>query len=325
MQNYIYGSGYRSFDEDWLPHIGCSDTWRIFGMFAEPQIPEATYSFSVSVNRVQAGVGSFTAVKITIKDLLHSKLYSRRWKFLTSQENKDNLHIDENSILFEEFFQLLMDPGAFAFRTINSEFRFDLRVERSGAEVWFGDDGRLPITASKNRFMYQCILPQMPASGKFYLGDSMVNLVGNVTFLRHWGKMPIRRAQVHWEQFYLFLENGDEMLLYNFPYGKYRTGLWMPKDDSAVVCNDFSLESIEYTEVGDWRFSTSWKLTIPQFPMQSLYLVPMIDYQFHLPVCRPVLGIYDEHSKLYGYAFAELMPGARNEISRIGLKLYRKT
>ena len=49
---------------------------------------------------------------------------------------------------------------------------------------------------------------------------------------------------------------------------------------------------------------------------------PIAAQQHHLPLTRLIAEVCGDDGEHKGYAFAELLPGARNELDRINLKMY---
>ena len=321
-QKLIYGQGHRSFQEDWLPHRGISDIWQLSGIFQESKIPQAVYSFRFSLYRVAAGVESFDRVRILLDDLLHNRSYGDRWNLRSSKGEREELHIDENSILFGEHAQILLEGNVMALRLRGESFGLDLRLDCPEHEFWFGTDGRMPISTEGRQKVHQCTLPGISAVGHLYLQNNSVRVEGKAVFERFFGKQPLRQAKYHWERFYLFMDNGDEIALTTFPYGGFHTGMWFPQAQEATLLSEYALDAIDYTEVDEWRFASSWKLQIPSISPTQVFLLPLYEKQFHLPISHPVLGIYDQEGRQLGLGLAELLPGARNQLSRIGLSIF---
>jgi len=327
VQKYIYETGYRSFNEDWRPHAGCSDMWGISALLWQPDIPEEVYAFGFSLFRIQTGLQPFVAVRVSLKDILEDKIYHKRWKLPLLKDQNEHLHFDEESILFRDKAQLMFVKDAIGFRSVNGSFQTDLCMVRQKEEVWFGNTGKMPLRENGKKGLYQCFLPSMDVTGTLCLESTEMKLTGKAVFERTWGKYPVTQAKSHWEHFYMFFDDGREVALSAFPYGHFQTGMFVAsgeEDASPHMLTDYTLETTDYLEIDEWRFSCGWKLQIPEWGDEAYSLYPMVENQFQLPIAHPILGIFDSGNNLCGYAFSELMPGAKNELNYIGTGLYRK-
>lgn len=316
-----------SFDENWLPHRSATNIWQVQGLFWERHIPQAACAFRMSVHRVAAGINAFTAIAMSIDDLLHSRSYAGRWSFNSLNNEAGGLFIDEDSIIYQEKVHILLADPALALRLREGEAGLDMRMERAQAEVCHDKLGEpLVIGPPKRRrgALHYCLLPRLKCGGHFYLPDGSVRVEGRAMAERLWGRVPLRRADSHWERFCLYFEDGNQVLLTEFPYAGGHFALILPADLSQPkpVAADFRLEAIDFIEVEEWRFAAGWRLTMEELPHHTVYLIPLIKEQYSLPTPRPVLGLFDKNGNHLGYALSELLAGARNELDKISLKMY---
>lgn len=324
MQKYLINQHrVLQFDHEWLPHRQNCDTWRTQGIFHDEQ--ENTYGFRLSVNRVQAGMESFCVVNLQYGKLdAEQGMIQQRWCIHALEGDKEGLLIDEDSILFRDEAQLLLAKDAIAMRLRGDDYALDLRMGRERPEVWFGEDGRIPFLLGPRRTRrgYLCTLPMLSCVGRIYRSDGSSSRVnGTASFERLWGRYPLRMSKAHWERFYLFMDNGDELSITAYPYGKLSTALCMPKNVLPFVFFDYQMEAASFLELEDWRFASAWRLDMPQYSQQVFYLSPIVPY-FRLPAAQPILGVFDHNGNRLGYAFSELLPGARNEVDHVGLALF---
>ena len=319
--------GHASFNEEWDRHRNVSDIWQVQGLIHEFGIDQALYSFRLSVTHVDAGLESFDMVSYALDDLLRLEQHSSTWNLhsLHADGGGEQLFVDHNSVICGDYAQMLLDKDAVALRLRGLDFGLDLRLDRTLDEVWHGRDGLVYLGNSrtlKRGKLFNGVLPSMIAGGKLYMGGRSARVIGKAAFERLWGRFPLRRAKAHWERFYLFFDNGDELLLTDLPYSLYHSGLWLTRRGGARTIGEYALHAVDFLEIEDWRFACGWRLHIPEYSEQTLLLIPLDRAQYRLPVSRPVLGVFDGDGNMLGRGFGELMHGARNELDKINLSIY---
>ena len=320
-------NGHRNFNQEWPRHRNVSDLWQVQGLIHELGIEQALYAFQLSVFHIDAGLESFDAVSCSLDDLLKLEHHGGAWNLhsLHGEQSGEKLYVDDNSIIFGEYAQMLLDGDAVALRLRGLDFGLDLRLDMARGEVWHGRDGLLRFAHSglfKRGMLFEGVLPSMIAGGKLYMGGNTTRMIGKAGFERLWGRFPLRRARAHWERFYLFFDNGDELLLTDFPNAIYHSGMWLTRRDGAKRLGEYALQAVDFLELDDWRFACGWRLHIPEYSERTLLLIPVDCSHYSLPVSRPVLAICDEQGRMLGRGFGELMHGARNELDKINLSIY---
>ena len=310
--------GHRTFDDEWQPHRNVSDMWHVQGLVHELGLDQALYGFSLSVSRLAAALEEYTLIRCSLIDLLKRDHYTVG-RLIGPKDEGEGLLADADSLILGEQAQLLLDGDAIAVSMRGEDFGLDLRLDRTAAEVWHGKDGLLRFHHRRpfSGRMYNVVLPSLVAAGKLQLPDRTVSVVGRAGFDRLWGKLPLKRAAAHWERMYLFFDNGDELLLTDFPRAIYHTGLWLNKRGGNKALGEYALQAVDYQEVDGWRFAGGWKLHVPEYNSEAFLLIPLDKDDYVLPVSRPVLGVYDEQGGIKGYGFSGLMPAARGELKRL--------
>lgn len=314
-----------SFMENWLPHQDAADIWLVQGKLHEPTLPQAIYSFRLSIYKINYPFESFFTIQYSLGDALKDKDYNERVIIPILRGKKARLSFDADSIFLGENAQLLDTKYAYVLRLRGSDFGLDLRLDKDDPLVWYGDKGKVQLTKVKreSKSIFGCVRPNMDTFGRLFLEGKDFRVEGISSFERLWGKFPVKQAQLHWEKFYLFFNNRDEVMLMNFPLSGYIDGMFIPQKRKSIRLHNFFLEPVDYLELDEWRFSSLWRLDIPQIGKGPYYLISIIKSQFSLPICRPFIGIFDKTGKNYGYGHAELMPGARNELDRISLSVLK--
>jgi|GEM_PF-4841403 len=323
MENgLIYDAkAHQSFEQEWRPHHNCNDLWVSQGIFHEALLPESVYSYRASVQRSQAGGKGFCSVDFSLGDLLHAKSFEYHCLIREEKGGKELLYLDGDSLLFQDALQVLYERDALALRLRDAAFGLDLRLDRATEPYWYGGDGPLKLR-SGSKALFGCALPFMKSVGRLYFSDYSMRVQGSSAFERLWGRFPWQQAAMHWERFYLFFNSGDQMMISEFPYGKLGMAWCLPENKQAFALKDYTMTAVDFLEIDEWRFASGWRLETPEYRSIPCYLIPLISEQFRLPVSRPTLGIFDKEGNRLGYALAELLPGARNELKRVPLGIY---
>ena len=313
--------GHRDFNSEWRPHQNVTDMWHVQGLVHEVRLDQALYGFSLSVSRLMVGLDRYTLVSCALEDLLNRTHYAAG-QVIGPKDEGPRLQADADSLIWGEQAQMLLDGDAIALRLRGDDFGLDLRLDRTLAEVWHGKDGLLRFSHRRpaGGRMYNVVLPYMIAGGRLELNGRSMRVVGRAGFDRLWGNYPLRRAASHWERMYLFFNNGDELLLTDFPRAIYHTGLWLNKRSRNKALGEYALQAVDFQEVDGWRFASGWKLHVPEYSSEAFLLIAQDKEDYRLPVSRPMLGIYDEQGGVRGYGFCGLLPAARNELKRVDPK-----
>ena len=313
------------FMDEWLPHREASDIWQIEGILNEPDSSQPLYSFNLSISKVNYPFESFYAIHYSLGEIFNAQDHSEDIVIPIRAGRKTQLTFDEDSCFCGDIAQILDTEKAVVLRLRGKDFSLELRMNKDYPLVWYGQDGKVSLSrVPKNtRSMFSCIIPRMCTYGRLNIGDRDFRVQGIAAFERSWGKMPLKLASTHWEKFYLFFDDMDEMSLINIPLADHMDGVFMHHNLPSMPISEFDLQPTEYLEIDEWRFSSKWQLNIPAINRGPYYLIPLIKSQFTLPVCRPFIGIYDSDGKRYGYGHAELQPGARNELDTISLSLFK--
>ncbi len=314
-----------SFMDEWLPHREASDIWQFQGIVHEIDAPQSIYSFRLVIYKINYLLEPFYAIHYNLSDILKTTDYTESIVIPIKPGKKIQLSFDEESLLFADMAQVLDTEHAVVLKLRGNEFAIELRLDKDYQPVWYGDDGKvfLARTPKESRAIFCCALPRMNTFGRITLAERDFRVQGISAIERSWGKMPLKSASTHWERFYLFFDDMDEMALINLPLAGHMDGIYLHHNLEPMRIREFSLEPVEYIEIDEWRFSSRWELNIPAINRGPYYLIPLIKSQFALPVCRPFVGIFDQEGKRYGYGYGELHPGARNELDTISLSFFK--
>ncbi|MBQ6808609.1 MAG: hypothetical protein IJP07_05575 [Firmicutes bacterium] len=317
---------YNDFSEEWLPHRNCNEFWSFYSILTDPAFGGSVYSLRLEIRNLLGPLESLAEVFFSLEDMTRATSYTRRYLLphLVRSKQKELL-FDHNSFFCQERIQILLENKNLALRIREDELSLDLSVEMPDSVCWADQDGGLQILSGPRPFstLMGGWMPFLNCFAKLTRKDEeSLRLPGKAAFERMWGCFPIQNAKAHWEKFYFILNDGTELALLDFPYGNSSHGFLLKPGKALSAFSGQKLTAVDTLEIEDWRFGSGWQLEIPELP--TLYLVALQKDQFVLPVPRPVLGVYDEAGKHLGYAFAELMPGARNELNTVPITMHAK-
>ena len=331
MQNLLVYTTkeHKGFMDEWQPHRNCSDFWSIYSILKDETPGGSVYAFCITIRQIRIALDSFCEVFCSLTDVTHSRTWEQRYLVPHVIRNKHKeLYFDHNSFFCGDRVQILFEGDAVAVRIDLGELHLDICAEATTPTQWAGETGGLQLKngLKSTTTLMSSWTPYLHCVGKLWMRETErpLRLEGTGAFERLWGIFPTANAKVHWEKFYVFLDNNTEFVVLDFPYGKqkYNVGFRMEPEKDISPLSSFELRAVDFLEIDEWRFGSGWRLEISD--EEPLYLVPLIREQFVMAVPRPLLGIYDQEGKQLGYGFSELTPGARNELRRIPLRVYYK-
>ncbi|MDO4731946.1 MAG: hypothetical protein Q4B50_00315 [Bacillota bacterium] len=323
MQNLLVYStkAYHSFSEEWLPHRDCNEFWSLYAVLRGSGF---SYGFRLEIRHLQGLFDSFDEAYFALNDLEQGNFWSHRYLLPhVARSRQQDMIFDHNSFFCRDNIQMLLEDGHLALRIRGEDFFLDFSAELSAEDIWVDNGGGLRILSGP-RPMSSLMCGWKPMRACFaklkHSGKEELRLQGEACFERIWGCFPIHNAKSHWEKFCFLLHNGEILSLLDFPYAE-KSYAWLISGEKGL--SSFSGQKLnveDSLEIEEWRFGCGWYLELPERP--SYFLVSLQKDEFVLPVPRPVLGVYDEAGLHLGTAFAELMPGARNELNTIPLKIH---
>ncbi len=313
----------QGFEQEWRAHHNCTELWVCQGIFNEALLPESMYAYRASVRIMHLGARMLCAADFALSDLLHAKSFEYHAKSGKDKPGRDWLYLDQDSLLVGEALQVLYEKDALALRLRDPAFGLDLRLDRAEPPYWCGGGEALSL-GDRGKTLFAGVLPHMPAVGRLYFADYSMRVQGRSAFERVWGRFSLLQAAQNWERFYLFLNNGDEMVICQYPFANTGWAWCLPEHKPGFSLKNYKMTAVDFLEIDEWRFASGWRLEAPEYRSAAYYLIPLISDQFCLPVSRPALGVFDADGNRLGYALSELYPGARNELKRLPVSLYEQ-
>ena len=233
-----------TFMEEWLPHRDASDIWQFQGIVHEIDDPQSVYAFRLVIYRMNYLLESFYLIHYSLSEVLKTTDYTESIVIPIKPGKKMQLSFDDESFLFGDMAQVLDTKHAMVLRLRGNEFAIELRMDKDYPPIWYGDEGKvfLAPTEKETRAMFCCALPRMNTFGRITLGERDFRVQGIAAVERSWGKVPLKHASVHWERFYLFFDDMDEMALINLPLADHKEGMYLHHNLEPMRIQEFSLD-----------------------------------------------------------------------------------
>lgn len=328
MQNLLVYSTkvYNDFLEEWLPHRNCNEFWSLYAILNDGMPGSNVYSLHLAIRHLHGPLDAFSEVFLSLDDMTRTISYERHYLLPHVARGKQKeLLFDHNSFFCQERIQILVENNSLALRIREENLSLDFSADLPDSAYWADQEGGMQILSGPRSISTLMCgwMPFLKCFAKLSLKEEdSLRLPGKAAFERMWGCFPIQNAKAHWEKFYFILNDGTELVLLDFPYANNSRGFRLEAAKGLTAFTDHKLTVVDTLELEEWRFGSGWQLEIPNMP--ALYLVSLQKDQFQLPVPRPVLGVYDQAGVPLGHAFAELMPGARNELNTVPLEMHYK-
>lgn len=315
--------------QSWMPHRETNESWSVFALVHDEMINEAAFGVHVNVKLARPGIDSFCLVDYEVIDISKLEIHNsteKIWHIFNRQQNE--MLFDKESILCRSSIQMLLAQDSLALKITSADISMDLCLDfTTGGDFMEDSPNGLMIGRGyfkRKHYLQFLHVPEVKCFGRLNIQDRSVRVVGLGCVQRTWGKYPFRLAKFHEEQFVLMINNGDQIPVLSFPIsdGKTFAGIFSP-GCNMQHCQGVTLTAMEFTEIDDWRFAKGWKLELPEYSEDPFYLVPLVDTQYGLPMSFPFMTVLNGQGDRAGYAFSSLAPGARNELHRIPLSIYR--
>ncbi len=127
-------------------------------------------------------------------------------------------------------------------------------------------DGYVPFGANGRAFYYS--RPRMDARGTLNVGDELLDVAGQLWFDRQWGR-DLNNPHQHWHWFSLRMDDGSDIMLYQFPRrgGEVAFGTFVPP--SGPACS-LSAEEFHVAPTATWsspatgiEYAVGWAIELP--------------------------------------------------------------
>jgi len=316
----------KEYNDEWYPHNKMHDEWRFCGILYDNRCDVNAYSYDCSLKKIMVYGSMAYIANVSVSDIIGGDVFTERVSVSISSGRKIGVEVDDDSIFIGGYAQILNSKFAVALNIYLNNCHLSLCLVKNNQEDCFGDtNGIVGFTDKKPvQSLSTIVLPNMTSSGKLTINNRTILLSGTSVAERTFGNYWLKYAEGHGEKFNIFFNNGDQMILFNLPFIKKSYGKYFPDQAESSIIDEFSIEATEYKEVNDWRFGSVWYINIPGIQEQKYFIIPLIDEQFALPCSWITAGVYNCNGDKVGYCIGELLPGARNELEKIAMSLFKK-
>jgi predicted secreted hydrolase len=146
-------------------------------------------------------------------------------------------------------------------------FSYELKLDADQALVLQGDRG-YSRKSDRGQASYYYSQPFFTATGRVTIDDSSVDVTGRAWMDREWSSQPLAADQTGWDWFSLHLPDDEKLMLYRLRQRDGRDNLfgnWIEPDgrSSEIASPDNSMTPIAFTDIGEHKVPTSWRVVIP--------------------------------------------------------------
>ncbi|NVL26010.1 iron ABC transporter permease, partial [Pseudomonas syringae pv. actinidiae] len=147
------------------------------------------------------------------------------------------------------------------------DFSYDLQLTSSKPLVLQGEQG-YSQKSEAGQASYYYSQPFFDAKGSVVIEGKTHQVTGKAWLDREWSSQPLTANQSGWDWLSLQLADGDRLMLYRIRYKNgtpYLTGNWISADGTTKMlhANEFSLEPVNETSIGEHKVPTRWAIKIP--------------------------------------------------------------
>jgi len=179
--------------------------------------------------------------------------------------------------------RLALEPGSDRWRlqVDSGDWRYDLRLTRTGEPVPHGNQGFSAKSASGEGSMYFSLV-DLKIEGTVTLGDKTLDVTGQGWFDREWSSQFLKAGQQGWDWFALHLEDGHKLMAFRLreDEGAFVSGSWIAPDGKVEVLDegDLKLEPAGWHESPRGRVPVRWRLTLPARQVELALEAPEGNY-----------------------------------------------
>ncbi|MEG2213078.1 MAG: hypothetical protein RRY35_04190, partial [Clostridiales bacterium] len=297
------------FSQEWLPHHKVHDCWQFQGLLHERNNIERYFFWCCSLNKFS---NNNYSLFLSMTDITDGEVYGDRIVFKPGNAKNLSCAVDEESIFIGNKLQILNAPRAMALALRHEDFAASICLVKNQRQSSYGNENQLwqnGEVAGKQE-LATIVLPQLTSSCKLILKNRELKLAGRSVMERAFGPYSLRRALDHGERFYIFLNNGAEIMVLNFPHTNRSRGKYFPLHGESANIEEIRIKATATRLIGSWCFGSCWSITIPGVEQEEYYIIPLSDAQFVMPCSRIVAGVFSHKGEKVGYCLGELLPGA---------------
>lgn len=327
---YTKGVGipHQKFEDEFLAHKKVSEWWYTTGYVEDAS--KNMYAFQFTITKMKMFGIPFHMLLTSVTDLQTEKhYYGQRVAFF-------NLGITTNkkATKFGKKAGVKYSPNekcSFGNMDVfihTEDYKLNLNLEAQKAPVWNCQDGKLlmGVMDDPKQVTYYFSITNMLATGTLEIEGKKLNIGGKAWFDKQGGTYDIASPKTHWEWFSFRFFDEEEIMLFDFPQGKYGDGTYINKKGEYQRLNNYKIipDKIIEEPQTNYKFSYGWTVKMPGIKDETYTIKPKIEGQFNVSFYELIVDIIDKDNKLVGYGIVELLPGVRNEKINTSLTFKKK-
>ena len=313
MKKLAYNPDFlQSFDKEWLIHKNCKEWWYATGVLFDEE--NNMYSYQYTLLYFNFKIVTVRIGMIALTDYKNKRHYYKQIPALTSK----NVVISENEATFKGIASAVKTHEGIDIEVTHKDFTIKVKADYGKGPFWHCDHGKLQMgVPGKKETTFYYSYTNMPSVAELTINGEKKRLTGKTWFDKQGGTYSVMKAFTHWEWFSLRFFDNEEIMLFTFPQNEYYDGTYINEECVATRLNDYKITCLEETEAINMKWSCKWKVEC-NIKDKVYYLEPVQKGHINFAYFEELCYIKDENHNLVGYAFAELLPGVKNDLKSMG-------
>jgi predicted secreted hydrolase len=246
---------------EWKSHRSKVEWWYLTGVFSDEN--ENLYFIQYTLFQgILMNITGYT-IHAAVTDLTDGEFYFEKLKHYPSGKFKSS-----GNTISGPGTKLGHDADSLHISLQGEKIEMALNLKICRQAVWHGDKGIVSMgdPANRKQNSYYFSYPRLEGKGEILLKEEknlqmikQVEINGDAWFDKPWGNFK----RVPWQWFSFRFDNGDRMMLFYFPETGYKTGTFIPVNDTTHLLKDFRItESI--SDERDSLPEINWELSLAE-------------------------------------------------------------
>ena len=299
------------FNREWLTHKKCREWWYATGILFDQE--QNMYSYQYTMLSLCFGPATLRSGMIALTDYKNKRhYYLQDPSFLPGKAV-----INQKEASYKGVCTCVKKEKEIEIHLQHSAFDLQLHADYGKGAFWHCDNGKLQmgIPGEQETTLYYSYT-NMPTTAILTLNGKKIPLTGKTWFDRQGGTYNITNYQTHWEWFSLRFFDDEEMMLFTFPQDDYYDGTYITKNGQRSRLNDYKLTCTNTTVFNDLTWGSGWRLETSH-KEKEYTIEPIQEGHINFAYFEELCYIKNQAGEIVGYAFAELLPGVRNDLKSL--------
>ena len=296
------------FDEEWLPHAGCSEWWYATSVVTDEDGKLFSLQFTITKRLISAQ--NVYAVILSLTDFETGQHYLHQQMSMSLKP----LILSKTTAQWEDLCGAIKGPHSMKLFAQAGEWSYDLTLDYGKGAFWHCQQGVLQMgLPDQDQTTTYFSYTNMPTSGIIAIGDRVFRVRGKTWFDKQGGSYTDTRRATHWEWFSFRFDDDEEIMLFSFPQSDYADGTYIPKTGSARRLNHYAITPDKFVRVEGKLFSFGWTVRMPGIKDEIYSVKPKIEGQWNGGFFELLADVTAQDGRHVGVCYVELLPGVLND------------